>query len=82
MAIRTLPHDPTYEKIAEAWRQTMDPQPTDIGMLTPIYKKIAWVTKRYPIYCILLLSSIGIFGLYLIFRGNITAVASFLQRGF
>jgi hypothetical protein len=82
MARYAASHDPTYTKVADAWRQTMDPSPTDIGMLTPAYKKIAWVTKQYPFIIIALLSGIGIFGLCMVFRSNIIALASFLQRGF
>jgi hypothetical protein len=74
--------DKLFERLVSKMNEAAIVPPQDVGMLTPIYKKIVPQFKFYPWRMALIISMLSGFGLYFLFGRTLVKLASLLQAGF
>lgn len=74
--------DKTYSLLLAKMHEVTILPPQDVGLLTPLYKKVVPQFKFYPLKSAIVLSLILVFFLYIILGPALVKVATLLQYGF
>lgn len=72
----------TYARFVKRWEEVTDLPPQTLGPLTRPYKKLTKRLKVMPWPWLVIISCIGVIGLYVIFGSAITLIVTLLQKGF
>ena len=73
--------DPAYEKFKKRWEEVIEIPPQQVGVFTPLYKRLTRPMKTMPFPLLFILSAIVVIGMYVLFGGRLAGLVSFLQRG-